>query len=137
MRAATLRLLLRVGIHVLFGELDGHAGQGQQGDQVRDGHEAVEGVRQVPGVGKAHGRADDDEADKQNLIDPHGLVAEDILAAAGAVEGPAQDRGEGEEAEADGDDDRAELAAEHAAHGSRHVGAVAAGAPGDVDPARG
>ena len=114
-------------LEVFLRELDGHTGQGQQGNQVRDRHEAVEGIGEVPGICQAHGRADDDEANEENLVHAHGLVTEDVLAAAGAVEGPAQDRGQGEEAEADGDDDGAELAAQYGAHSRGHIGAVAAG----------
>ena len=44
-----------------LGLLDHHAGQGEQGDQVGDGHEAVEGVGDGPGQVQLHGRAHKDD----------------------------------------------------------------------------
>ena len=118
----------RVG-EVLLGELDHHTGQAEESDQVRDRHEAVQGVGDVPDQRELQGGADHDDDDEGDLVDLHVLQTEEILKAAGAVEGPAEHSRKREERDADRDQKGADLASEHAAEGCRHVGGSCAAAP--------
>ena len=102
-----------------------HAGQGDHGDQVGDGHEAVEGVGDVPGQGQVHGGAHHNDDDEDDLVGPDGLGAEDELTGTGAVQRPAQHRGVGEQGQAHGDQQGAELVAEDGAEGGHVQAGVA------------
>ena len=113
---------------VPLGLLDHHAGQSHQGDQVGDGHEAVEGIGDGPGQVQLHGRTHKDDDDEKDLVRLDGLVAEQELAAAGAIQGPAQDGGKGEQSQAHRDDDGAALLGEDSAEGSGIQRGVALGA---------
>ena len=114
---------------MVFCELDHHAGQAEECDQVRDRHETVQGVGDVPDQGELQRRADHNDDDEGDLVKLHVLQTEEILKAAGAVEGPAEHRGKCEERDADSDEKRADLASEHTAEGCRHVGGSGAAAP--------
>lgn len=71
---------------MLFCQLDDDAGEGDDGDQVRDGHEAVERVGDLPDGLEAHGRADYDDGDIDDFIHGHAFTAEEIFDAACPVE---------------------------------------------------
>ena len=99
----------RIPLEELLGGLEHHAGQGKDGDEVGDGHKAVESVGDVPGQAQVHRGTHQDHQGKDDLVGLDGLGAQDVLPAAGAVEAPAEDCGQSEEAQADGDDQRADL----------------------------
>ena len=92
---------------ILLRQLGDGAGEKQQGDQVGDGHQAVEGVGDIPhqragadGAHDAHEHEDDVEDAGHDLAAPA-----QIAPAAGPVIAPADDGGQGEEQQADLDDD--------------------------------
>ena len=114
---------------MLLGQLKDHRAQRKHTDQVGDGHEAVEGIGDVPSQAQVHGSADDDDQGVDDLIGLDGLAAQDELPAAGAIQAPAEDGGQGEQAQADGDDQSAELGAEH---GAERLGIEGRGALGAV-----
>ena len=76
---------------VLLGQLDDHGAEQQDADEVRDRHEAVEGVGDVPHQLEVGDRAGDDDEAEESLIGADDLAAEEELRAAGAVERPAED----------------------------------------------
>ena len=81
-------LLFDLG-EVLLGEFGDDAGQREDRDEVRDGHEAVEGIGKVPDDVEGRDGGDDDEADEDDLIRFDGLHAEEELDAARTVQRPA------------------------------------------------
>ena len=74
-------------------------GQGQQSNDVRDGHKSVENIGDGPHGGNRQVGADEHGGDIDPAIDLHGQVAAvgEVLHAALGVVVPAQDGGEGEE----------------------------------------
>ena len=82
---------------VVPGDVHHSAGQCQHAEEVRDHHQAVEGVGEVPRKTQLHGRAHDGHADKDDLIDAASRRAEEILHGLGAVVAPAEGGGVGEQ----------------------------------------
>ena len=72
----------------------------------------LEGVGDIPRQGQLHGGADQQEDHEDDLIDLAGLVAQQELEAAGAVQAPGEDGGQGEQGQADSHDHRRDGAAE-------------------------
>ena len=130
-------LLFQLGFirKILFRELRHDAGEGEEGDEVRDGHEAVEGIGDVPHHVERGDRADDNDDDEQDLIALRDLEAEQILHAAAAVERPAEDRGKCEKRQRQRDEHRGELDAEHGGERARDELGADLLAEGDVDAA--
>ena len=91
--------------------------QAQEGDEVGDGHKAVEGIGDAPDEVQLHAGAQDDDENKHDLVRPDGAAAEEVLPAAHAIKRPAEDRRRGKEHQADGDDDAAGALAEQGREG--------------------
>lgn len=81
-------------------QFDHRAGKQQQRDEVRDAHQAVEGIGDVPQQAEVHRRAQNGHERVDHEEGPHDLIrlAEE-LDAAGAVQAPADDGGECEAAQ--------------------------------------
>ena len=71
---------------MLLRQLDDHGAEQQDADEVRDRHEAVESVGDVPHQLEVGDRAGDDDEAEEDLIGADDLAAEEELRAAGAVE---------------------------------------------------
>ena len=99
---------------MLLRHLDDHGAQQQQRDQVRDGHEAVERVGDIPHERQIRDRAGHNDEAEDDLIGADDLAAKEELRAARAVERPAEDGGCGKQQQADRQNDRARLRAEDA-----------------------
>ena len=98
-------------VEILPGHLKDHRAQKEQSDQVGDGHEAIEGIRNGPGQGQIHGGADDDHQSRDASYFAAGT--RDALSVQMIPAPPAHGVQQGKEAQADGDDQRAGLAAQH------------------------
>ena len=86
-----------------------HAGEQQHSDQVRDGHECIQHVRNSPHkVERKHGGAHNDR-DKQHLIRQNCLLAEQILSGTLAVVRPSEDGGVRERNDADHQNQRTDI----------------------------
>ena len=86
-----------------------HAGEQQHSDQVRDGHEGIEHVRNGPHkVERKHGCTHNDR-DKQHLIRQNRLFAEQILGSTLAVVRPSEDGGVRERNDADHQNQRTDI----------------------------
>ena len=92
--------------------LDNKAGESEQRNGVGDDHEVVEHVAQLPDEVVGHHRAEEDEHEREDGVDHGALLAEEVGDVDLAEEVPAQDRGEGEEEQADGDEHVARTLAE-------------------------
>lgn len=100
-------------------------GQHHQADEVRDGHEAIGGIGEVPDEGEGHGGPDvGDEGEEDAVSHEDDSVGDKVLQGFLPVVFPAQDGGEGEEGQGNGDDVFA-VFAEHG--GESHDGEVCAG----------
>lgn len=97
---------------MLLRHLDDHGAQQQQRDEVRDGHEAVERVGDIPHERQVRDRADHNDEAEDDLIGADDLAAKEELRAARAVERPAEDGGRGKQQQADRKNQRARLVAE-------------------------
>lgn len=76
-------LLCRFFVEEVFlRHLDDDRRQGDQGDEVRDSHQAVEGIGDIPNNVDGGNGADDDNYDIQCLVDGSGLQTEQVLEAA-------------------------------------------------------
>ena len=87
---------LRPG-EILFGKLENDRGKQCHCNEVGDGHHTIEGFGDAPEEIELDGGTDNGN---QGIDDHEGLndlFAKEILAAAGTVQAPAQDGGEGEE----------------------------------------
>ena len=122
------RLFQLVPGEIVLRQLGNRAGEEQQGNQVGNGHEAVESIGNVPhqraGADGAH-NAHEDEDDVEDA--GHDLAAlAQIAPATGPVIAPADDGGQGEEQQADLNDDAADAAGQDAVEGGGRRGAVGA-----------
>ena len=97
---------------MLLRHLDDHGAQQQQRDEVRDGHEAVERVGDIPHERQVRDRAGHNDEAEDDLIGADDLAAKEELRAARAVERPAEDGGRGKQQQADRKNQRARLVAE-------------------------
>ena len=121
---------------MFFCQLDYNAAQTDKRDEVRDGHETVERVRDIPCKAGAHLAADQGNDDEDHVIGLDTLGRfEDILAAARAIERPAQDRGQCEQGDSQRDDDGAEPVAHDGAEGFGDNGVAALDAVFPADAA--
>ena len=77
-------------VDIVLCDFHHYAGEGDHTDQVRDHHETVEGVRQIPGEVIAHDGAAEDQQHEENPVGDGALFTEEILAGLGAVMAPAQ-----------------------------------------------
>ena len=103
--------------------LDNKAGESEQRNGVGDDHEVIEHVAQLPDEVVGHHRAEEDEHEREDGVDHGALLAEEVGDVDLAEEVPAQDRGEGEEEQADGDEHVARtLAEDDAERGLGEVG---------------
>ena len=92
---------LRPG-EVFLGEFENDRGKQRHGNEVRNGHHAIEGFGDAPEEIELDGGTDNGN---QGIDDHEGLddlFTEEVLAAAGTVQAPAQDGGEGEAAHGHG-----------------------------------
>ena len=78
--------------------MDYRAGKQEYRNQVRDNHQTVEGIRQRPEQAQVHGGTDDCHQRVDNNEGFYDLRSEEIFDAAGAVQSPTQDGGEGKAA---------------------------------------
>ena len=77
-------------VDIVLCDFHHYAGKGDHADQVRDHHETVEGVRQIPGEVIAHDGAAEDQQHEENPVGDGALFTEEILTGFGAVMAPAQ-----------------------------------------------
>ena len=85
------------------------AAQREQGNQVRDGHEAVDNIGQDPDGFQFQEGAAGDEHDEDHAVRQDGLDAGQVDDAAFAVVVLVEDRREGEQHKVDHEDDLVEL----------------------------
>ena len=97
---------------MLLRHLDDHGAQQQQRDEVRDGHEAVERVGDIPHELQVRDRAGHNDEAEDDLIGADDLAAKEELRAARAVKRPAEDGGRCKQQQADRQNQRARLVAE-------------------------
>ena len=97
---------------MLARQLDHNGAEQQQRDEVRDGHEAVERVGDIPHELQVRDRAGHNDEAEDDLIGADDLAAKEELRAARAVERPAEDGGRGKQQQADRQNQRARLVAE-------------------------
>ena len=76
-------------------------GQGEQCDEVRNCHQSVKGIRDIPGQRGGHQRAGHNQQYEENLICLLRFFAAQIFHRLGAVLGPPQHGGEGEQQNGD------------------------------------
>ena len=119
---------LRPG-EVFLGEFENDRRKQRHGDEVRNGHHAVEGFGDAPEEIELDGGTDNGN---QGIDDHEGLddlFTEEVLAAAGTVQAPAQDGGKGEAAHRHGgkDGDPVAIGAGKAADGQLRAGIRAKG----------
>lgn len=86
-------------VEVLFRFGNDDAGQADQGDQVRDSHEAVYDVGEYPDSFEFQKCAGSYEADEDEAVGQDAFNAEEVLAGAFTVVVPAEDGGEGKQCE--------------------------------------
>ena len=91
---------------MLLRHLDDHGAQQQQRNEVRDGHEAVERVGDIPHERQVRDRAGHNDEAEDDLIGADDLAAKEELRAARAVERPAEDGGRGKQQQADRQNNR-------------------------------
>ena len=120
---------------MLLRELCNDAGEREQTHKVRDGHEAVEGIGDVPDNVYRGDAADDDDDREHCLIELDGLGAEQVLRAAAVVECPAEDGREREEDQRNGHKERRELVAEYRCDGGGDELGAGLHAEVDIDAA--
>ncbi len=99
-----------MAVHVLVRLSDDDAGEGNQCDEVRDGHEAVDDIGEDPDGLEFEEGTGCDQRDEDQAVRQDALAAEEVDAGALAVVVPAENRCEGEEHERD----RQQLTAEEA-----------------------
>ena len=80
----------QVAADIVLCDLRDFTGEGDDADQVRDHHQAVEGVRQVPGQVVAHDCAAEDQQYEEHPVGDGPLFTQQILTGLGAVMAPAQ-----------------------------------------------
>ena len=95
---------------VFLGFCDDDACEAQEGNKVRDGHEAVDDICECPdGFEFQEGSGCEDD-EKEDSVEEDALGAEEVFPAAFAVVVPSEDGGEGEECERYGEKNRREAA---------------------------
>lgn len=82
--------VLQNPVYVVVGQLDDDDRAGQHTDQVRDHHQSVEGVRNVPCQRGGHERARHDHQHEDYAVNSHCLDAAEIFHTFGAVVRPAE-----------------------------------------------
>ena len=107
---------------VAFGFCHNDAGQGNQGNQVRDGHEAVYDIGQNPDGFEFEETAAGNQCNEDYAVGHDPFGTEEIDAGALAVVVPAQDSGEGEEHECDSQEAAAHSTVSRSKGGARHGG---------------
>ena len=114
---------------MFLGELQNHRGQQEHGDQVGDGHEAVEGIADAPDQAKIHGCTQDGHQGIGNVEGQQNLASQQEFRAAGTVQTPAHDGGEGEAAQGNGGENGNPVAVNpgKAADGQLRTGSLAVG----------
>ena len=83
---------------IVLYQVDYRAGKQEYRNQVRDNHQTVEGIRQRPEQAQVHGGTDDCHQRVDNNEGFYDLRSEEVFDAAGAVQSPTQDGGEGKAA---------------------------------------
>ena len=96
--------------------------QRDQRDHVRDHHDVVEHIRQLPYQIVGEQRSEEDKRDRDHGVDQVGFLAKKVIHVDASEQIPADDRGKREEQKADGDKAAARAASEYAAECQlRHV----------------
>ena len=103
---------------VIFGQLDNHTAQTQQGNEVGDRHEAIEGIGNVPNQAQFHGSANESHQNKHGLVHGQQLSSQQELEAARAVECPAKNGGQCKQNNCDGNHGRTKLRTKDQGNGS-------------------
>lgn len=89
-------------LSIITGQADKLRAQRHQGNQIWNGHQAVDNLRKDPdGAGAGYGTQDYRGSLEQGKLLP-GIVAKQKLSTSGTVKAPAQNRGEGKAAEKQG-----------------------------------
>ena len=113
--------MAQIPVQIVPGDLGHHARQRDHTDQVRDHHQAVEGVRQIPRQVVPHDGAAEHQQHEQNPIGDGPLLAQQILGCLGAIMAPPQHRGKGEQHDGYGDENGADLAEPHGEGGGDQI----------------
>ena len=95
-------------VEVFLGFRRNDAGEAQEGDEVRDGHEAVDDISQRPDGFELEEDGRGQDGDVADTVELDGLCAEEVFPAPLAVVVPADNGGEGEEGEGNGEDEGGE-----------------------------
>ena len=85
-------LLPDAAVHIVLRALHDHRGKGEHTDQVGDHHQAVEGIRNIPGELSFHNRTEKDYDRKNHAIAHDRFGPEQILKSLGTVVAPAKNR---------------------------------------------
>ena len=80
-------------VNIVLCDLCHRAGQYNNADQVRNHHQAIEGICQIPCQVFTQNRSEVNRDDKQDSIDDCQLFAQQVLAGFGAVMAPAKHSG--------------------------------------------
>ena len=105
-----LRLILFIQmLQIMLCLCRDHAGEQQHSDQVRDGHECIQHVRNRPHKIERKHRCAHNDRDKQHLIRQNCLFAEQILSGTLAVVRPSEDGGVRERNDADHQNQRTDI----------------------------
>ena len=81
--------------------------EGQQGDKVGDGHEAVECIGEVPDKIQGHRGTHQGQCGPYPFVNFNGFNAGDVFQTFGAIVEPAQNGGKGKENQAESNDELA------------------------------
>ena len=88
--------------------MDEDAAEEEEGEEVRDGHEGVHAVGEVPDDGEVHDAADEEGGDVKDAVDDDPATTAQVLHGPFAIVAPAEDGGEGEGEQAEGEQGRAD-----------------------------
>ena len=119
-RVLVCLLRLAAIVHIFLCLRDDDARERDERDEVRDGHEAVDDVREDPDGFELEERAGGDEHDEDEPVGQHALRAEEVDAGALAVVVPAEDRREREEYEREREQAAADAAIRRHKRAVRH-----------------
>ena len=123
--SSDIRILIRLLrltaiVHIFLRLRDDDAGERDERDEVRDGHEAVDDICEDPDGLELEERAGRDEHDEDEPVGQHALRAEEIDAGALAVVVPAENRREREEYEREREQAAADAAIRRHKRAVRH-----------------
>ena len=98
---------------MFFGKLDNNSTETKNCHKVGQRHESVESIANITYKAELQCGTDNNSNDENYLVNLYALALEEILEAACSVKRPAENSGKSEEAYANSDDKRANLASEN------------------------